>query len=52
MRPISRSMRSTIAAWTAILSAWNARCSAVKSFHTSGRFSSFGPSFLIASGFA
>ncbi len=49
-RPISRSMRSTIAAWTAILFAWKSRCSVVRSFHGSGRFTSFGPSFLIASG--
>ena len=35
-RPISRSMRSTIAAWIAILVAWNRFCSSVSSFQATG----------------
>ena len=51
-RPISASMRLTIAAWTDILPAWKSRCAGVKSAHARGRFSSLGPSFSNASGVA
>jgi len=50
MRPISRSIRSTMAACTSILAAWKAFCSAERLSHASGRFNSFGPSASIALG--
>lgn len=49
-RPISWSIRSTIAAWIAILLAWNRFCVSVRSGQASGRTISPGPSFRRASG--
>ena len=42
--------RSTMAAWTAIFAAWNSRWAGVRVSHGTGRFTSRGPSFSIASG--
>ena len=42
-RPISRSIRSTMAAWIAIFVAWNRRCPFVSCSHGRGRLISPGP---------